>query len=134
MGKFGEWALRALAAEGVAASGLFADLPEIADLLAAAHAPTGYELRNHLRFTEGEGANEAERTLEGYRRLRKLTGCERFRNEQGRVQQGLAGKDATVEPPDERFVGLPGYPRDGPTCDSPCGACEKPLAPAIETG
>lgn len=107
MTEFETWVLAELKKHNVTVT-RFADLPEIKDLLAAAHAPTGHGLREHLRFTESDGNNEAERTLKGYQRLRHLSG-------HGNAGQnpGKAGQSAAVEPTDERFVGLPGYPWDG---------------------
>lgn len=110
MAAFESWAVTELAARNMDRPARFAELPEIRALLASAHAPTGQNLNEHLQFTEGPGANAAERTLKGYQLLRQRSG-----HAPGvRATFGYAGRDApaVAKDGDDSYIALPGYPWD----------------------
>lgn len=91
---------------------LYEDLPEIAELLALAHAETGAALQNHLRFPSIDAPTDAEAILKAYQRIKKTTSTAEgstFKQD-GRDYRGIGNAAVSDQPNDEKgFWFLPRY-------------------------
>jgi CRISPR-associated protein (TIGR03986 family) len=108
---FQGWALEQLRARGVAAA-RYEALPEIAELLAMAHAPTGARLAGALRFPSKGAPTDAEQILKAYQHIKKATGTKQGRNFRldGQDHSGFGGALASDDPATGAFWSLPRYP------------------------
>ncbi|NBC31721.1 MAG: hypothetical protein GVY13_03490 [Alphaproteobacteria bacterium] len=114
MAAFQTWVTDSLPAEKAAGSPYEA-LPEIRELCAMAHAPTGEQLRNHLKFTRHQsGRNAPEMTLKAYQRIKQLATQRHAKNGDRREDTvpGFGKESVADHGREDAFLRLPCYPFD----------------------